>query len=125
MTPEMIKCLICFAVLIIGYLFYKPLKLPMGVTAMIALLLTVYLGVVDAKTALANFANKNVILIQTMFIVVAGFNRTSAVKQMSKLVYKVSGGSFLKMFAGYAVITCILAQLIPSPMSVFASYSPC
>lgn len=124
MTPEMIKCLFVFVILIAGYIFYKPLKLPMGVTAMIAFLLTIFLGLLPAKTALANFANKNVILILSMFVVVAGFNRTQAVKKMSKLVYKVSGGNFTMMFIGYALVGCLLSQFIPSPMSVYTILFP-
>ena len=124
MTPAMIKCLFVFIVLITGYIFYKPLKLPMGVTAMIALLLTIYLGLLSPKEALANFANKNVILILSMFVVVAGFNRTQAVKKASKLVYKVSGGNFTKMFVGYALVGCLLSQFIPSPMSVYTIMFP-
>lgn len=124
MTPEMIKCLIIFVLMIVGYILYQPLKLPMGVTALIAMLLCVYTGLVPAKTALANFANKNVILILGMFVVVAGFNRTQAVKKMSALVTKVSGGSFTKMFVGYALIGCLLSQFIPSPMSVYAVMFP-
>lgn len=124
MTPEMLKCLFVFAVLIIGYIFYKPLKLPMGVTAMISLLLTIYLGLLPAKEALGNFSNKNVILILSMFVVVAGFNRTQAVKKMSKLVYKVSGGNFTMMFIGYVLVGCLLSQFIPSPMSVYTIMFP-
>ena len=120
----MIKCLLIFVAMVLGYVFYDKLKLPMGATATSALLLCVYTGLVPAKTALGYFANKNVILILGMFVVVAGFNRTQAVKKMSKLVTKVSGGSFKKMFAGYALIGCLLSQFIPSPMSVYAVMFP-
>ena len=91
---------------------------------MAALLLCVFTGLVPAKTALGYFANKNVILILGMFVVVTGFNRTQAVRKMSHLVTKVSGGSFKKMFAGYALIGCLLSQFIPSPMSVYAVMFP-
>ena len=124
MTPDMIKCLVIFIIMIVGYIFYQPLKLPMGVTAMIALLLTVYTGLVPASDALANFANKNIVLILGMFVVVAGFNRTQAVKKLSKLACKVSGGSFVKMFIGYSIIGCLLSQFIPSPMSVYSILFP-
>lgn len=124
MTLAMIKCLIVFVIMIGGYILYKPLKLPMGVTAMTALLLTVYFGLLPGKDALPHFANKNVILILAMFIVVAGFNRTQAVKTVSKLVYKVSGGNFTKMFIGYVLVGCLLSQFIPSPLSVYTIMFP-
>lgn len=124
MTPEMIKCLVIFVAMVLGYVFYDKLKLPMGATATVALLLCVYTGLVPAKTALGFFANKNVILILGMFVVVAGFNRTQAVKKMSQLVTKVSGGSFMKMFVGYTLVGCLLSQFIPSPMSVYAVMFP-
>ncbi len=124
MTLAMTKCLIIFVLMLVGYIFYQPLKLPMGVTALLAMMALVFTGLVPAKTALANFANKNVILILGMFVVVAGFNRTQAVKKMSSLVTKVSGGSFAKMFVGYALVGCLLSQFIPSPMSVYAVMFP-
>lgn len=124
MTPEMIKCLAIFVAMVLGYVFYDKLKISMGTTAMAALLLCVFTGLVPAKTALGYFANKNVILILGMFVVVTGFNRTQAVRKMSHLVTKVSGGSFKKMFAGYALIGCLLSQFIPSPMSVYAVMFP-
>ena len=107
----MIKCLAIFVAMVLGYVFYDKLKISMGTTAMAALLLCVFTGLVPAKTALGYFANKNVILILGMFVVVTGFNRTQAVRKMSHLVTKVSGGSFKKMFAGYALIGCLLSQV--------------
>lgn len=91
---------------------------------MCAIALTSFSGIVPAKTVLSNFANSNVILIVSMFVVSAGFGKTQAVHKLSQMVYKVSRGSFTIMLAGYCFIAFMLSQLIPSPVVVFTVVSP-
>ena len=117
-------CFGIFLLMILGYIFYDKLKLPMGATALAALLLLVLTGCLDAKTALGGFGKANTVLIISMFVVAAGFNRTQAVKKMTHLLYRVGGGSFRKMLAGFILITCLLSQFIPSPMAVFGIVYP-
>lgn len=117
-------CFIIFILTILGYIFYDKLKLPMGVTAMSALLLLTITGCIDEDTALAGFSNPNTVMILGMFIVAAGFNRTQAVNQVTSLLYKIGGGSYKKMYAGFLIVTCILSQFVPSPMVVFTVMYP-
>lgn len=124
MTIQMYLCLAIFLFLILGYVFSKQLHVTLGTVAMCAIVLTAFSGIIPAKTVLSNFSNSNVILIISMFIVAAGFNKTQAVHNLSQLVYKISGGSFTVMLAGYCIIAFMLAQLIPSPVVVFTVVSP-
>lgn len=117
-------CLAIFLFLILGYVFSKRLHTTLGVVAMCAIALTSFSGIVPAKTVLSNFANSNVILIVSMFVVSAGFGKTQAVHKLSQMVYKVSRGSFTIMLAGYCFIAFMLSQLIPSPVVVFTVVSP-
>jgi len=52
-------------------------KIPMWLTALLSLCALFIAGCVDANGALAGFANTNTILMATMFVVAAGFRRTS------------------------------------------------
>ena len=124
MTFQMYLCLAIFVFLIAGYVFAKQLHMTLGVVAMCAIALTSFSGIVPAKSVLANFANSNVILIISMFIVSAAFGKTQTVHKLSQLVYKVSKGSFTIMLAGYCFIAFMLTQLIPSPVVVFTIVSP-
>ena len=124
MTTQMYICLGLFVFLIGGYVFARKLHTTNGVVALCAIMLTTFSGLVPAKTVLANFANQNVLLITGMFIVAAGFNRTQAVNKLSGMVYKIAGGNFTVIMAGYLLVTFLLSNLIPSPVAVFTIMSP-
>lgn len=104
-------CLIIFALMVIGF-FIK--QLPMSFTSMAVLVALVLTGCVEAKTALGAFGSSTVVTMVSMFIVAAGLSRTQMINHLSKLLLKVTGGSFTKVLASYVVVTCILGQFIPS-----------
>ena len=49
---------------------------------------------IDANTALGGFSNVNTILMAAMFVVAAGFRRTSMVDGMVGGILKITKGSF-------------------------------
>ena len=114
-------CLIIFALMVIGF-FIK--QLPMSFTSMAVLVALVLTGCVEAKTALGAFGNSTVVTMVSMFIVAAGLSRTQMINHLSKLLLKVTGGSFTKVLASYVVVTCILGQFIPSIVALFALVCP-
>ena len=60
----------------------------------------------------------------SMFVVSAGLNRTQMVKKISAFICRISKGSFTKVLAGYVILTCILAQFIPSAAACFSVVFP-
>lgn len=124
MTSQMYLCLAIFAFMIVGYVVGPKFKISNGVIALCATVLVSFSGLVEPKTVLASYATTNAMQIIGMFIVAAGFNRTQAVKKMSSLVYKVSGGSFRIVLAGYVLMGFALANLGLSPMTTFAIIGP-
>ena len=114
-------CLIIFALMVIGF-FIK--QLPMSFTSMAVLVALVLTGCVEAKTALGAFGSSTVVTMVSMFIVAAGLSRTQMINHLSKLLLKVTGGSFTKVLASYVVVTCILGQFIPSIVALFALKKP-
>ena len=117
-------CFIIFLFVILGYIFYEQTGIPMGVTAMAALLLLVLTGCIDTQTALSGFSGANTIMMISMFIVAAGFGRTQMVHKVTSLINKLGGGSFRKTLTGFIIITCILSQFIPSPLISFTVIYP-
>lgn len=99
-------------------------KTPMALTSMIGMVLLVVTGCVDSKTALGNIGSSTVITMIAMFIIAAGLNRTQMIDHLSKLVYKVSKGSFTKVLASYVIVTFILGQFIPSITALFVLICP-
>lgn len=120
MSPMTI-CLLIFLFMII--MFFTN-KIPMSVTSMIVLILLIITGCIDSKTALSYFGNTTVITMVSMFIVAAGLSRTQMVTYISKMMYKITKGSFTKVLASYVLMTCVLGQFIPSIVALFALVCP-
>lgn len=118
---QMTICLLIFVYMIVAF-FIK--KIPMSFSSMSVIVLLVLTGCVDSKTALASFGSSTVITMASMFIVAAGLSRTQMINKISKLLYKVTDGSFTKVLASYVVITCILGQFVPSIVALFALVHP-
>ena len=114
---QMTICLLIFLFMIVIF-FFK--KIPMSFSAMLVVLLLVFTGCVDAKSALGSFANNTVITMASMFVVAAGLTRTQMINKISSLLYKVTEGSFTKVLAIYVLITCLLGQFVPSIVALFA-----
>lgn len=121
MTTQMIICLVIFAITLISYILNK---IPMWLTAMISMAALYFTGCVAQADALAGFSNVNTILMATMFIVAAGFRRTSLVDKMCSGIMKLTKGSFTLAYFGYIVIAVLLTNFIASPMVVYAIVSP-
>ena len=121
MNTQLMICLVIFVLTLISYILNK---IPMWLTSMISLALLYIAGCIDAEGALAGFANVNTILMATMFIVAAGFRRTSMVDKMCRGLLHITGGSFVKAYAGYVLLTILLSNFIASPMVVYAIVSP-
>lgn len=98
MNTQMMICMVIFVATLVSYMMNK---IPMWLTAMISLTALYFTGCIDAAGALAGFSNVNTLLMATMFIVAAGFRRTSLVDGMCSAIMKLTRGSFLTAYFGY------------------------
>lgn len=115
---------ICLIICLLTAVSYVIGKVPMGVTALLSMLAFVITGCLDAGTAAAYFGNGNGIMLVSMLVVAAGFNRTQFVKKCSTSVNKIAKGSLPRMMFGYMIVTVILAQFIQSSLVVFGIMAP-
>lgn len=118
---SMIICLIIFAAMIV--LFFNR-KLPMAFTSLGVVVALFVTGCVDAETVFAGFGNNNVLTMAGMFIVAAGLSRTQMVNNFTKLLYKITKGSFTKVLASYILVIFLLGQFVPSLPALFAMVYP-
>mgnify|MGYP007095063024 CR=1 FL=1 len=121
MNTQMMICMVIFAATLVSYMLNK---IPMWLTAMISLTALYFTGCIDAAGALSGFSNVNTLLMATMFIVAAGFRRTSLVDGMCGAIMKLTRGSFVTAYFGYILLAVLLTNFIASPMVVYAIVSP-
>ena len=96
----------------------------MATTAIVSMVLFLVTGCVDEKTVLANFGNSNAVMLLSMFVVAAGFNRTQFVKTCANSVNKIARGSLTMVMVGYVGVTVLLSQFIQSPLVVISIMAP-
>lgn len=116
--------LICIVIFALTLLSFVVNKIPMWVTSLLSLGALFITGCVDTNGALAGFANANTILMGTMFVVAAGFQRTSLVDTMCNGLMKMTRGSFTMAYFSYLLLATLLTNFIASPMVVYAIVSP-
>ncbi len=121
MTTQMIACMVIFAITLASYMLNK---IPMWLTALLSMAALFAAGCIDANGALSGFSNTNTILMATMFVVAAGFRRTSLVDGMCTGLMRLTHGSFRMAYFGYLLLAALLTNFIASPMVVYAIVSP-
>ncbi len=115
---------ICIIIFIISIVLYATNKLPMGVVGLMTLAALIVCGCMKESTALSYFANKNVILLLSMFVVSTGLSRTSLIDKFSDTVTKLTGGSFKRTFFCYIILVEILTSFLNSPLVAFSIVLP-
>lgn len=120
-SQQLIICLVIFALSLVSYIVNK---IPLWVTAMISMAALVVTGCLDGNAALSGLSNTNTMLMASMFIVASGLRKTSFVDKLCNSIMTLTKGSFQTAYLGYMLIAVLLAQLVPSPMVVFAIVSP-
>lgn len=96
----------------------------MAFTSMGVIVALFVAGCVDKATVFAGFGNNNVLTMAGMFIVAAGLSRTQMVNNITKLLYRVTNGSFTKVLASYILVIFLLGQFVPSLPAMFAMVYP-
>lgn len=121
MNTQLMICLVIFIATLLSFILNK---IPMWVTAMVSMIALYAAGCISSADAMSGFSNVNTILMAAMFIVAAGFQRTSLVDTMCKGLMKLTGGSFRMAYFGYLLLAALLTNFIASPMVVYAIVSP-
>lgn len=115
---------ICLIICVLTMISYVIGTLPMGLTAMLSMVAFVITGCLKQETALSYFGNANGVMMLSMFVVAAGFNRTQFVKKCAASVNKIAKGSLTRVMFGYVIITLLLAQFIQSSVIVYGIMAP-
>lgn len=118
---QMTLCLIICLLTVIGFVWGKY---TLGTTAMISLMAFFFTGILDANTVLGCFSNATGIMMVSMFIVAAGFNKTQFVKNVATWIGKAAKGSLTKVMVGYMLVAVLLCQFIQSNLIPFCIVAP-
>lgn len=118
---QMTLCLIVCLITVISFVWGK---LTLCTTAMCALMVFFFTGILDAQGVLSCFSNPTGIMMIAMFIVAAGFNKTQFVKNIANMIGHAAKGSLTKVLIGYIVIAELLCQFIGSNLIPFSIVAP-
>lgn len=114
-------CLVIFVAMLV--LFFTN-KVPMSFSALAAMVALVLTGCLEGSSAIATFGSSTVVTMASMFVVAAGLSRTQMINHITKLLYRITDGSFTKVLACYVLVTFLLGQFVPSIVAIFALVHP-
>ncbi len=114
-------CLIIFALTIISYLWGK---LTLATTALCSAVLFFVTGCIDQSVISSSLGNVTGIVMLSMFVVGAGFNKTQLVKNISNAIVRIAKGSLTKVLIGYMLCAALLCSLISSNLVPFCILFP-
>lgn len=114
-------CLVICLLTILGYIWGK---MTLGTVAACSMMLFLLTGCISAKDALGNIGNSNVIMVLSMFVVSAGFNKTQFVKMIGQSVNVLSKGSITKVMFGFIFASVLAATLTGSAAAAFCIMAP-
>lgn len=121
MEELMPLCLVICAITIASYIWGK---ISMATTAILSISAFLITDCVTPNDVLGNFGNNNVIMVLSMFVVAAGFNKTKFVKNCASSVNKFAKGNLNMIMMGYVGITVLLSQFVLSPAVVIGIMAP-
>ena len=116
--------MICVTIFIITIILYATNKLEMGIVGLGGLAALVIFGCMDPNDALTYFANSNVLMMMSMFVVSTGLSRTSLIDRFSAGITKLTGNSFRRTFLCYIILAEILTSFLNSPLVAFSIVLP-
>ena len=115
---------ICIIIFILSMIGYACGKFSLGIVGMTTIGALVLSGCLEPDAALAYFANKNVMIMLSMFVVSAGLSKTSLIGKISNGIGGLTGGSFKLTFLAYLILAVILTNFLNSPLVVFTILFP-
>lgn len=121
---ESTQLIISAVILVFAIVSFSMQKIPISLTAMIAMTAMYLFGCIDSKTILGNIGNSNVLMIAAMSVVSAGMARTQFIKNVAKTCYQLSHGSLRLILAGYCITATLLAQCLGSSLVVLTILIP-
>lgn len=121
MNTQLTVCIVIFIVTLLSYILNR---IPMWITSLISMGALYVTGCTDAAQTLSGFSNTNTILMAGMFLLAAGFSRTTVIDTICGTVIGMAKGSFVKAYSAYIILAVILTNLISSPVATFAIMCP-
>lgn len=120
---HLVISLIIFIAVILAFMLLNK-RLTLATIAMTGMALMVLTGCLQPDSALACFSNSNAILMCSMFVVSAGFNRTQLVNKITAGICRVAKGSYYKVLVGYIILTVLMISFVPSMLVTFSIVLP-
>ncbi|MFC5590667.1 SLC13 family permease [Sporosarcina soli] len=113
-----VQLIITFIILAFSIILFMSNRVRADLVAVLALLMLVLTGVLDASEALVGFSNSVVIMIAGLFIVGAGILRTGLAQMAGNVLLRSSGDSEKKLFILLLVIVAFVGAFMSNTGTV-------
>ena len=127
-----LNIIVYLSLLVLGFILFSREIFPFEISALLILVILVLTGIVDHKTAFANFGNDSIILIGSLFVMIAGLRRTGLIRKVEDFLLYIGGSnkyitlllmmSLVAFVSAFVSNTATLAVIIPIAVSMARSF---
>lgn len=122
------EIIIFIILLILAFVLFAKELFPPEISALFIVCLLVVFGLLNEKEALLGFANQSIILIGSLFVLIAGLKKTGLIKKLEDTIITISGKSrnltfiflllLIALVSAFISNTATLAVAIPIIVSI-------
>jgi len=93
-------------ILVLGFFLFAREVFPLEISALLVLVLLVLTGILTAEDAFSSFGNQSIILIGSLFVLIAGLKKTGIIKRVEENLIRISGSNRTLSFV---ILLCLVA----------------
>ncbi|RMG40142.1 MAG: hypothetical protein D6719_11845 [Candidatus Dadabacteria bacterium] len=119
-------------ILLLGLILFFREIFPLEISALLLMLLLVFTDILSPSEAFSSFGNQSIVLIGSLFVMIAGLNKTGLIKKLENTLLKVAGKNrnltftvllmLIALFSAFVSNTATLAISIPIAVSIAKSF---
>ncbi len=106
------KCLVVFALVILGFLFHGALHFESSTIALTGAVILLFVSGIDSELVLIEVEWKTIFFFSGLFILVGGIEATGVISMMAKLVIEMTGGDLFLTAMAILWVSAIASAFI-------------
>ena len=116
-----LESLLFIAILVLAFFLFSREVLPLEISGLLVLLLLVFTGILEPREALSSFGNEALFLIGSLFVLIAGLNKTGVIKKLETQLLRICGSSRLLSFTLVMVIVAAVSAFVSNTATLAVS----
>ena len=106
------EIILFIAILVLAFTLFAREVFPLEVSALLILVLLVFSGILTKDQAFSSFGNESLVLIGSLFVMIAGLTKTGIIKKLEEYLIKLSRGSRTLSFTIILLLVAVVSAFV-------------